>query len=63
MSKREKKIIRITRSPLNPQRWCADLECGHEEWLTAKKKPTRQTIRCSRCNVTQQTTNKGRNDK
>lgn len=36
-------------SPLNPHRWCCQLDCGHDEWVTAKRRPTRLTLVCSRC--------------
>lgn len=42
-------IERIDPSPMNPQRWCLQLSCGHEEWVTSKSKPTRRAIRCSKC--------------
>lgn len=42
-------VIRITQSPMNPIRWCFDLACGHEQWDTSKRKPTRKTMRCHSC--------------
>ena len=44
-----KKVLKVTQSPMNPKRWCLDLECGHEQWVTSNKKPTRKTISCDRC--------------
>lgn len=34
-----RKLLRVTQSPLNPQRWVLDLECGHERRLTATRRP------------------------
>jgi len=44
-----KKVLRAFRSPLNPQRWCLTLECGHEVWVTSKSRPKRQTAKCENC--------------
>lgn len=43
------RIERVTQSPMNEYRWCLDLDCGHEEWVTSQRRPTRQTIQCGRC--------------
>ena len=45
-------VTRIDQSPMNAQRWCLQLSCGHEEWLTAKRKPKKEKFRCSRCELT-----------
>lgn len=42
------KVLRATMSPMNPQRWCLDLECGHEEWVTGTKAP--KHAYCYTCN-------------
>lgn len=39
-------VLRVTQSPMNAKRWCLDLDCGHEVWITAGKRPTRQTMKC-----------------
>ena len=44
-----KRIIDITRSPMNPKRWMLTLECGHEVWITASRRPERRSMRCARC--------------
>jgi len=44
-----RKVWRATQSPMNAKRWALDLECGHEVWVTANRRPTRQKIRCDRC--------------
>jgi len=44
-----KHVWRVTRSPMNPLRWCLTLDCNHEEWITAKSRPVRQFMRCSKC--------------
>lgn len=36
-------------SPLNAQRWNATLDCGHDLWVTNKRKPTTPRIMCPRC--------------
>lgn len=40
------KIERVDRSPMNPKRWCLELACGHEIWVTAARRPTHQTMEC-----------------
>lgn len=44
-----KRVVRVDQSPMNAQRWCLELECGHECWVTAKAKPKRQTAPCGVC--------------
>lgn len=45
-----KKAVKSAKvSPLNPLRWSLDLECGHEVWVTAKRKPTAKTADCGPC--------------
>lgn len=41
-----KKVVRVDQSPMNKKRWCIELECGHETWVTAARRPKRQTIIC-----------------
>ncbi len=43
------KVEVVKQSPMNAIRWLLLLDCGHEEWVTAKRRPTRRTIRCSKC--------------
>ena len=43
------RIDRVTQSPMNEQRWCLDLDCGHRIWVTAKRRPTRKQIGCNDC--------------
>ena len=45
----KKKVLRVDRSPMNPRIWCLELECRHGKWVTAVRKPTRITARCSIC--------------
>ena len=42
-------VTRVTQSPLNTSRWCLDLACGHEVWMTANQKPRRKQATCARC--------------
>jgi len=49
MKKPRQRVKRVTQSPLNPQRWCLELECGHDEWVTSKTRPKRAKAECSTC--------------
>lgn len=42
-------VIRVDQSPVNPKRWCLQLECGHEVWVSASKKPTTKVADCESC--------------
>jgi hypothetical protein len=42
-------IVSIKQSPLNGSQWCCQLDCGHDQWVTAKRRPTRKTLKCSQC--------------
>lgn len=33
------KVLRADRSPLNKKQWLCELACGHEQWVTATRKP------------------------
>lgn len=48
-------IARIDSSPMNAARWVITLECGHEEWVTAKKRPARRRMKCTKCEGTKAT--------
>ena len=39
----------VKQSPMNALRWCLQLDCGHDEWVTAKRRPTRNTAPCGTC--------------
>lgn len=43
------KVLRIDQSPMNPLQWCCLLACGHDQWVTAKRKPERKHMKCDRC--------------
>lgn len=43
------RIETVKQSPLNPKQWCCQLDCGHDQWITAKRRPTRHTLLCDRC--------------
>lgn len=49
MSSFIKNVIKVTQSPMNHHRWCLDLECGHDKWVTSKRRPTRKTTDCDKC--------------
>lgn len=42
-----RRIIRVTQSPMNTAQWCIELECGHDVWVTAKRRP--RTIKGHDC--------------
>jgi hypothetical protein len=42
-----KKVLRATQSPTNSERWCCDLECGHEVWVTRQRRP--KEAGCGEC--------------
>lgn len=42
-------VQRVDQSPMNPKRWCLTLSCGHEEWVTASRKPKIMKAECTRC--------------
>ena len=41
----KKRVSRIVQSPMNPLRWCYELECGHDVWVTMKRRPQLNVIR------------------
>jgi len=43
------RILAVKQSPMNALRWCLQLDCGHDQWVTAKRRPTRVSIKCDRC--------------
>ena len=45
MSK-DAKVLRSTKSPMNGTRWCLDLDCGHEQWITSRRRPKMKTAIC-----------------
>ena len=49
MKKKNPTVIRVTQSPMNAKRWCLELSCGHELWVTSGARPTGKTKRCPTC--------------
>lgn len=43
------RVESVKQSPMNPRRWCLQLDCGHDEWITAQRRPQRMQHRCSMC--------------
>lgn len=43
----------ITQSPMNPVRWYLSTACGHDGWVTSKRRPTAKTFVCHACSVPQ----------
>ena len=54
-------VFSVKQSPLNPLRWCLSLECGHDVWVTSKRKPARKTSACEPCLNELKSGLKGRN--
>lgn len=44
-----KAVVRTDQSPLNALRWCIELECGHEVWVTQQRRPTIRSMVCPAC--------------
>lgn len=42
-------VTAVRQSPMNAQRWCCDLDCGHEVWITAKRRPISKKLACEKC--------------
>lgn len=40
-------VKRADQSPMNEQRWLCVLDCGHEQWVTARRRPA--AVRCDLC--------------
>lgn len=47
-------VLRITRSPLNKAKWCLDLACGHEQWITSNETPRKTTMHCRTCEAAEE---------
>lgn len=43
------KVIRASQSPLNKLQWLCELDCGHQQWVTSKRKP--RVFECSNQHV------------
>lgn len=43
------RVVKVTQSPINAQRWALDLECGHEAWVTRLGRPTAKYANCEKC--------------
>jgi hypothetical protein len=42
-------VRRVDQSPMNAKRWCLTLNCGHEVWVTASRRPSRMKQECTIC--------------
>jgi len=42
-------VVSAKQSPLRPTRWCCTLQCGHDVWVTSKRKPRVKLLACERC--------------
>ena len=47
------RIESVKQSPLNAHRWCLQLDCGHDVWVTAKQRPRGRTAQCPQCDAKQ----------
>ncbi len=41
-----RQVVRIDQSPMNAKRWCLELDCGHEVWITSTRRPTNKKFLC-----------------
>ena len=57
---RASRIESIKQSPLNAMRWCCQLDCGHDQWITARRRPTRQHLVCYTCAAHAKAAKKGK---
>lgn len=48
MKRHKRRVLRVTVSPLNSKRKMADLECGHEVWVS-RKPPVGSMFPCRQC--------------
>jgi hypothetical protein len=44
-----RQVVRVNQSPMNPLRWCIELSCRHEVWVTRKSKPKVKVMSCAEC--------------
>ena len=58
MKSKKRKVVSITQSPMNNKRWCLELECGHDVWITSKSHPKRNTEKCTTCDREEEATGK-----
>lgn len=42
-------VTGVRQSPMNAMRWSVDLSCGHDVWVTAKKRPKAKAMTCPKC--------------
>lgn len=45
------KVLSVHQSPLNVDRWCLVLACGHDIWVTAKHRPRCKTAKCMKLHM------------
>jgi len=45
----KQRVIQVTQSPMNAQKWLLTLACKHEVWITSKSRPRRVTVNCTVC--------------
>jgi hypothetical protein len=46
------KVKSADQSPMNAKRWCLELECGHDHWVTSARRPTTKVVDCGLCEKT-----------
>lgn len=49
MTPPSRRVLDATQSPTNDRRWSLSLECGHEQWVTAARRPIAKSSRCESC--------------
>ena len=45
----KRSVRRVIQSPMNPLRWCLELDCGHDVYVTSKSRPKRKQVPCDKC--------------
>ena len=43
------RVESIKQSSLVQVMWCCQLDCGHDQWISGKRRPTRKTLVCNKC--------------
>lgn len=57
MKDRRHVVVRIDFSPMNAQRWLVLLACGHDTWVTSKRRPKFTKLECPTCEAQQKMSN------
>lgn len=58
----KRRVVQVTQSPMNERQWLLTLECGHDQWHTARHRPSRREVRCLKCVGAQGNADAGREE-